>query len=280
MKSFTILGVAAVSGEVVRVPGGHAVEESCIVEVKNGELFDVDNYEPSEACRSGGGVQAPRVQIYASDTHMHSDSSFTYFSADWDVPPLPQRAIGQVVYFWPGFKSKQPEMGLPVLQPVLQYGQRGGEWELQSWFVDGNDPRYPVVTAPAIRVQPGDKITSYMSLNDDKTCTVYGENKNSGQTSNLKIRYSRAGNCDYDYAMLVNENIGVDTYCSAMPDDSNQPGIVTFTNISLATVDGSVPEWITRANCKGNYQCDCDNSATVDGKDVKLGWSTHRTIAV
>jgi hypothetical protein len=38
--------------------------------------------------------------------------------------------------FWPGFKSKQPEMGYPVLQPVLQFGERGPEWALQSWFVD------------------------------------------------------------------------------------------------------------------------------------------------
>jgi hypothetical protein len=29
-------------------------------------------------------------------------------------------------------------MGYPVLQPVLQYGQHGGFWELQSWFVDGS----------------------------------------------------------------------------------------------------------------------------------------------
>jgi hypothetical protein len=31
-------------------------------------------------------------------------------------------------------------MGYPVLQPVLQYGQQGGSWELQSWFVDGTAP--------------------------------------------------------------------------------------------------------------------------------------------
>ena len=78
--------------------------------------------------------------------------------ANWVVPKLPDVHRTQVVYFWPGFKSKQPEMGLPVLQPVLQYGQHGAKWQLQSWFVHGG-----AVTAPAIDVSPGDAITSYMT---------------------------------------------------------------------------------------------------------------------
>lgn len=66
-------------------------------------------------------------------------------------------------------------MGYPVLQPVLQYGERGPRWELQSWFVDARNPNYPVVTAPPIMVSPGDKITSFMRLSEDKqTWTVSG----------------------------------------------------------------------------------------------------------
>ena len=60
---------------------------------------------------------------------------------DWVVPPLPKAhsyGRSQVVYFWPGFKASAPEMGYPVLQPVLQFGQHGSHWELQSWFVDAN----------------------------------------------------------------------------------------------------------------------------------------------
>lgn len=124
-------------------------------------------------------------------------------------------------------------MSLLVSWPVLQKGQPGHSWELQSWLVDGNDSTYPVVIATPLRVQPDDRAISYTSLNDDKTWTVYGENKNSGQTSNLRIRCSR-GDCDYDYAMLVNENICIDTYCSEMLDDSDPPRIATFVNVSLA----------------------------------------------
>ena len=36
-----------------------------------------------------------------------------------------------------------------------------------------------------------------------------------------------AGNCDYDFAMLVNENINVDEHCGRMPATASG---LTFTN--------------------------------------------------
>merc|ERR1712217_299310 len=156
----------------------------------------------------------------------------------------------------------EPEMGLPVLQPVLQYGEGKKSWMLQSWFVDGHDRRYPVVTAPAIDVSPGDKITSYMNRTaDGKTWTVSGTNTRTAKDSTLNIAFAKAGNTEYDYAMLVNENINVDTDCAKMPaGDETGKGSVTFTNVR---VNGKVPLWTTRANCNGNPQCNCDNSASV-----------------
>lgn len=263
--------LCAARGELVHVPGGLEVDKACIVEVPNGVLVDVEKYNVSADCQSSN---SPQIQIYAADVHMKSEEPLTSFVADWTVPKLPERGGGQVVYFWPGFKARQPEMGLPVLQPVLQYGQRGGEWQLQSWFVDGGDFRYPVVTAPAISVSPGDKITSYMKQSADrKSWTVSGTNLRTGEHSTLNIAYKKAGNTDYDYAMLVNENVNVNTQCNRMPAaDSNMKGSVTFTNVK---VNDKVPEWTTRANCKGNPQCDCGNSATVASNgDVTLSWST------
>jgi hypothetical protein len=250
------------------------VSSECILQAANGIPIDLDKTAP--VCEQ---LTAPRIQIYASDVHMNSEEPLTSFTADWVVPPLPKVNRGQVVYFWPGFKSQQPEMGLPVLQPVLQYGQRGAQWELQSWFVDGNDSRYPVVTAPAIKVSPGDAITSYMSQSaDKKTWTVSGTDLTTGEDSTLQISYKKAGNTDYDYAMLVNENINVDSNCQRMPDDSDLPGVITFTNVS---VNGQVPQWTQRANCAGNPQCDCGNAVEVAGNgDVSLKWSTKSSITV
>lgn len=273
--------LASVSADLLQVPGGHVVDSDCILEVPNGVRIDLD--ATPAVCKSE--LTAPKIQIYASDVHMKSDEALTSFTADWVVPPLPKVNRGQVVYFWPGFKSQQPEMGLPVLQPVLQYGEHSvpflgkGQWQLQSWFVDGNDRSYPVVTAPAIKVSPGDKITSFMSQSEDgKTWTVSGTDLTTGQDSTLHVAYSKAGNTDYNYAMLVNENINVNSNCQRMPDDSELPGVLTFTNV---TVNGKVPQWTKRANCAGNPQCDCANDVEVsDTGDVSLKWSAKSSATV
>ena len=55
----------------------------------------------------------------------------------------------------------------------------------------------------------------------------------------------QAGNVNYDWAMLVNENINVNEKCFLMPASSN----VTFTRV---TVNGNkATPWTKRANCNG-----------------------------
>lgn len=107
---------------------------------------------------------------------------------------------------------------------------------------------------------------------DGKTWTVSGTNARTGKDSTLNVAFKKAGNTDYDYAMLVNENVNVNTQCSRMPAADSGKGSLTFTNVK---VNGKVPQWTTRTNCKGNPKCDCGNSATVASNgDVTLGWST------
>ena len=147
-----------------RVPGGHLVPGECVVALPNHGLFNVNATLPSCKGARGSNLSMPEIQIYAADVHLDSKDPLTSFTADWTVPPLPSSHSAfsrQVVYFWPGFKAMEPEMGYPVLQPVLQYGEHGPEWALQSWFVDAKDPRFPVVTAPAISVKPGHRITRW-----------------------------------------------------------------------------------------------------------------------
>jgi len=265
MKGVAFALFAGAEAELVHVPGGHALQTECIVEVPNGEVIDLHQRQRRNGCESTG----LGVQIYAADVHLQSEEPLTSFTADWVVPALPAHDYGQTVYFWPGFKAKQPEMGLPVLQPVLQYGQHGQSWELQSWFVWGNGGES--VVAPAIKVQPGDHLTSYMSQSaDGEMWTVSGTDLTTGQDSTLNIKYTDAGNTDYDFAMLVNENIEVNTGCALMPADTE----VVFTNV---TVNGEVPVWTTRANCKGDSSCDCDNTAVVDAAGVvHLGWNPDK----
>jgi len=258
---------------LVYVPGGHVRPAECITALPNRAVYNVSAAEAPRAGCETTASDAPAVQIYAADAHLKSAAPLTSLTADWVVPPLPKSHPifgSQVVYFWPGFKATAPEMGYPVLQPVLQYGERGRAWALQSWFVDANDRRFPVATAPAVDVQPGDRITSYMSLSaDGSTWTVSGTNRESGEDSTLHIAHSRAGRADYDYAMLVNENINVDERCDRMPAAPS----LTFTNV---TVNGHAkPAWTPRADCHGSPRCDCGNAASIGANgDVTLSWST------
>lgn len=261
----------------IQVPGGHGdLPASCITALANGATFNVAESGYSIGCRNyTATVSLPQVQIYAADVHLKSETPLKSFTADWVVPPLPtdgpRFGRSQVVYFWPGFKALRPEMGYPVLQPVLQYGERGRSWELQSWFVDAKDRRYPVVTAPPVSVEPGHTITSSISQSSDgQIWTVSGTDKDTGEDSTLHVAYAKSGDVDYEYAMLVNENVNVDTHCTYMPATAN----VTFFNV---TVNGRPsPPWELRANCAGNPSCDCGNSATVlPTGDVVLGWQTH-----
>jgi len=256
------------------IPGGYRMHSACLHEASNGAL--IDSLDARDYNNTSCRIEAPLIQIYAADVHEGTPagkSGFTSLTADFEVPPVPTEQSGQVVYFWPGFKSVQPEMGYPVIQPVLQYGESHfgkPSWQLQSWFVDAKSRFWhPVVTAPAITVHPGDKITTSMVLEGDMW-TISGVDESTGENSTLKVSKRRAGNCEYNYAMLVNENINVDTRCHRMPPTKG----VTFSNVSL---DGATPKWTTRANCNGNSACDCGNSATVAATgEVTLGWNADK----
>mmetsp|Transcript_104593 Transcript_104593/g.207701 ORF Transcript_104593/g.207701 Transcript_104593/m.207701 type:complete len:303 (+) Transcript_104593:47-955(+) len=266
-------------GGLLQAPGGSSINPACVIRAANGETVDVELAADamSSSCRRTA-VQPSDInlQIYAADAHWESPQPITSFKADWVVPELPARNARQVVYFWPGLKSQRPEMGYPVLQPVLMFGQHyrnNPGWELQSWFVDGRSFWYSTVTSPPIKVRPGDRITSSMALSPDgRTWTIAGCDLTSGENSTLNIAFRRAGKCNYTFAMLVNENINVNTHCDLMPASSS----LTFSGIE---VNGIRPQWTMRANCAGDMRCNCGNNATVDtaSGNVTLKWESHAT---
>jgi hypothetical protein len=156
----SLLLASNADGDFVQTPGG-LIHSTCIHTVANGGVVPANDSE----CL----YPAPqkKKQIYSMDTHAQTTKAggFTSFLANWTVPKNPTVAGGQVVYFWPGFKSQQPEMGLPVLQPVLQYGQGTPKWQLQSWFVNDKTGA-PFYCANVIDVSPGDRITSSMLFDE------------------------------------------------------------------------------------------------------------------
>eukprot|EP00937_MAST-01D_sp_MAST-1D-sp2_P002703 g2703.t1 len=245
---------------MVHTPGG-MVHADCVV-MYNGTAAEVP-----AGCAAGSSLpKAGRnQQIYAMDVHAKSSAgAWTSLNASWTVPKLPTEDNGQIVYFWPGFKSQQPEMGYPVLQPVMQYGQNSGfkrtkSWQLQSWFVHGG-----AVTAPAIDLSPGDRVESFMQY-DAKSSewTISGKNTNTGESTVLTISKEKLGGYDFEWAMLVCETIKQNGQCSSLPADDAG---LTFDSVSG---DGAAVTWTERENLS-----DCAEKAATAGADtVKFSWS-------
>jgi hypothetical protein len=132
-------------------------------------------------------------------------------------------------------------------------------WQLQSWYVWGDGNK--AVTAPAVKVNPGDKVITYMAL-EDEVWTVYGENAASGEKSVLTIKKDALGcDCDFEFAMLVHETITSKTkYCDTYPSSD----AIAYSNIMA---DGNAIEWTQRIQ-----KDECAQAISVDGADVTFTW--------
>lgn len=256
----------------VSVPGceGCLVHESCVKEAAPWQVVD-DSFDTN--CNRE--LLYSNEQVYAMDSHTDDSTVFTQMNSSFVVPQLPSEAHGQTVFFWPGFKAQQPEPGYPVLQPVLQYGQRPGQttWELQSWFVWAKHFLPISVTGPAIKVSPGDNIVSYMDFDDaSKVWTVYGRNERNGEESTLQVSYGKVGKQDFKYAMHVLETVmPASGYCSQYPPDD----AIEFTGVT--TNRGQAMQWQTRT---GKSDCHQSVTASPSGNNVKFTWDTTAAMLV
>jgi len=256
-----ILFIGALADDWMHVPGGYLMHKSCIFEVPHGQILD-EAFVNNHTCEYG--VRRPDIQTYVMDAHLTvaGGAQATQMNCSWNVPSLPQRSDGQTLYYWPGFKSTEPEMMLPVLQPVLQYGQQGASWYAQSWFVWGN--KGISYTGPAIRVSPGDMIDSYMLYDtNSKNYICYCKDRNNGRESYLAVtdrQYSFSQG--FHVAMVVNENIYSQGRCSDYPAS----GEITFSGLK---VNNAVPDWTPRHKLD-----DCGQKVTVlnNGESVKMEW--------
>jgi len=253
---------SADDGDYMPVPGGLMLHKSCVHEVPDG--YVVDGSVPRAPCKFP--ARQPNAQIYAIDTHFSSSANMQSFNASFNVPGLPpQLGGGQINYFWPGFKSTEPTMGLPVLQPVLQYGtdsKGGGQyWCVRSWFVYGNIGE--AFVSPLVRINANDKISSYMDyISSNQTWIIYAKNLASGQDTTLRITRSQVHNTDFKVAMLVLETIMPANQCRLLPGN---PTSVTFTGVS---VNKQTAPWVKRVPM---HDCGQDVSVSASG-DVAMTW--------
>mmetsp|Transcript_27589 Transcript_27589/g.55158 ORF Transcript_27589/g.55158 Transcript_27589/m.55158 type:complete len:263 (-) Transcript_27589:44-832(-) len=260
MKTTSLALLLPLSSLAVPVPGGHDLSASCILAVSNGEVVTSSHLSSLSDCKAASSLR--KEQIYAQDVHLENPDLWQNFTASWTVPPLPSNHAGQVDYHWSGFKSGEPEMGYPVLQPVLQYGQTGrAKWQVQSWYVWGDGGK--AVTGPAVAAEEGDAVDTYMTLSDDGVWTVYARNGRTGEESVLTIERDALGcDCDFEWAMLVHETImDAKGYCDEYPAGSSG---IEYTNVYL---DGATVAWEERVQ-----KTDCEQAVNVDGEKVAFTW--------
>jgi len=258
--TLTVTG-AAQPNEWVRVPGGSLIHKSCLYPVENG--FVVDKITP---CPYRAQLTVPEDQLYNMDVHyMPSSELMMNMNASFTAPQLPAQDDGQVVYFWPGFKSDQPTMGLPVLQPVLQYGTDccggGNYWCVRSWFVYGNQGI--AYYSPECPVSPGDKVNSWMSY--DATAqmwTINAYNTKTMQNTTLFISHAGVVNTDFHVAMLVLESIMDQSQCVDLPASN----AITFTGVS---VNGKKITWTDRIT-----DSSCGEKITDQSSTVTFAWQS------
>jgi len=216
--------------------------------------------------------KAPQDQVYSIDVHYTPKTELmSKMNASFVAPSLPTNDDGQVVYFWPGFKSTDPTMGLPVLQPVLQYGTDccggGNYWCVRSWFVYGNQGI--AYQSPEVAVTPGDLVTSYMSF-DNKTqiWTINAYNTNSKLNSTLFISDADVLDTKFYVAMLVLETIMDQSVCADLPAN----GLIEFSNIS---VNGKQIQWTDRVTSH-----ECGENIVDDSTTVTFRWNGTSNVAL
>lgn len=267
---------AAPSSTLIPGTGGRAVRNECILNVANGALItqDLEALLPSH-CFTATALHAADAairlpnQVYALDAHIESDS-IRSLTASFTVPTAPTSwmGFGNVNYLWPGFKATQPAIGYPVLQPVLQYGQTGASWQVQSYFVNQQRGGASAASAPPLRdVIAGDVIDTSMML-EGGIWTIYGGNRRTGLNSTLRIAASATGKAapaDFNYAMFVYETIMPPSECTLLSADDHG---ITFENIFF-NGEHNVSSWTPR-----NGRTDCNLTVAVgDDATVKMAWS-------
>jgi hypothetical protein len=247
--------VAAVDpADWVRVPGGATIHRSCVRRVESGTSIRIDEMEACKYIHPSMNDATADDQIYNMDVHWTPTSEvMKSMNATWNCPANPQSNDFQTLFYWPGFKSTSPTMGLPVLQPVLQY--EDGAWGLASWFVYGNIG--VAYESTVIDVSPGDSMNGWM-LHDThaKLWTINGYNYNTGQNTTLLIGDSDVYNTQFKVAMLVLETIMDQSNCADLPSDNK----ITFTGVS---VNGHSVAWTDRIGDSSCHQSFVDKSTTV-----------------
>jgi hypothetical protein len=260
----------------VQVPGGWMIHETCKYRIEDGWSIQAGPINETIVVNDATGeikqyppcVHKARQSrgVYDIDTDIVSQQQQQSFNATMTVPGQPPQTGGQILYWWPGFKSTSATPGLPVLQPVLEFSY---SWSAASWYVYGNEDI--AYESTPISTKPGDTIFGYMNYDAPSTTwTILTQSIQTGKTTTLKIPESKMDNHDFFVSLLCFETYFCESNCKLYSD---QPAQIVFDNMIVNGVPQSqlANKWVQRT---GQTQCDQGSTIASNGA-VTFHWNPN-----
>jgi len=181
-------------------------------------------------------------------------NSYTYYEAQWIVPPIPSYDNGQVLFY---FNSLENNPVTDILQPVLQLNNGVAGWTLASWYgVNGvyyeSDP---------FAVSPGDVILGVIAL-DESTWFIEGYVNGNFETQ-LQVSSTSVG--AQASAQWVNEVYNVDN-CASLPSSNSITAGDIFLGVGSSWTE-VYPSWE-----QSIYNLDCSASVSFSSSTATLNW--------
>jgi len=132
-----------------------------IIKTDKGLIFVFPNgttelFVPQESTRAKRDPDGWRTSAWSWGT------SFSFFTANWVVPPEPATTSKQCLFWFNSFQYEGSGPG-DILQPVLQYNCNGHPgWTMASWY---GASQY--VVSDSVPVAAGDTITGLMEIRNN-----------------------------------------------------------------------------------------------------------------
>lgn len=191
----------------------------------------------------------------------------TALNTTWTVPANPAVNFGSNAPGW-WFGIQTADGAGALIQPILAWGYQGNEWDIFNGVYDWNKGAKSWTTSDSCTVQPGDLITSSVTLAPGtSTYTMAISTEACGEITMDKIVDNNSGqNESVAYFVLEHQPLT----CKAYPAD----GSMSFENIYLEVEYEEVtPAWESEI---GQNAC---NSACVvkDPATLEFTWDTDST---
>jgi len=185
-----------------------------------------------------------------------SPPAISYFTGKWTVPPVPFQLSSQIIFLFNGLQASSIS-SYPLIQPVLQWGETGQFWAIDSWWC--NPDQFTCSSALAYQTSAGKTITGTMTGSNcdvNAACDWTIATTDGTNTSTLSFN-SPTGLYWMDAAVLEGKNV---VNCGQYPPRGATPTV--FNSFTVRDTNGQTltPSWTGTVNINDGCQEQVDTS--------------------